>query len=75
MKKNKRKDVSLGQKFQYPFLAINEMDISKGVVKYKTDVVGIACQFSSQPKLKREDFNGIMDLTLNEIVNILEIEL
>lgn len=66
--KNLRKDVTLGQKFHYIALAIDEMDC-RPQEKYKTDIIGIARQNSSQPKLKREDFDGILDMTINEITN------
>lgn len=65
-----RKNVSLGNKFHYLALAIDEMYVLRPNVKYHTDVIGIACQFSSNPKLKRIDFKGILDLPLNEIIRL-----
>ena len=57
MKYDKRKNVPFSQKFHYLALAIDCMDIHRNT-KFRTDLIGLACQFSSQPKLKREDFYG-----------------
>ncbi len=73
MKYEKRKNVSFSQKFHYLALAIDEMSC-KPQRKYKTDVIGVACQFSSQPKLKREDFEGIIDMSIHNVLTILNIK-
>ncbi len=65
--RNKRKDVTFGRKFKYLASAIDYMSLTS--VKQRTDVIGLACQFSSQPKLKREDFGGMLDMTLGEIMD------
>lgn len=70
--KNLRKNVTLGQKFHYLALAMDEMDCRPST-KWKTDLIGVARQYSSQPKLKREDFDGILDMTINEIAINLKI--
>lgn len=62
----KRNEVSLANKFHYLALAIDE--IAHSSRKPRTDVIGIACQYSSQPKLKREDFEGILDMTIGNII-------
>jgi hypothetical protein len=70
--KNLRKNVTLGQKFHYLALAIDEMDCRSNA-KFNTDLIGMALQYSSQPKLKREDFDGMLDMTIKEIVSKLKI--
>jgi hypothetical protein len=71
--KNLRKDVTFNQKFHYLSAAINAMTRREDA-KWKTDVIGLACQCSSQPKLKREDFDGMLDMTLKEIANKLNLK-
>jgi hypothetical protein len=71
--RNLRKNVTLGQKFHYFALAIDEMDICRNT-KFKTDLIGLACQFSSQPKLKREDFKGMLDMSIQDVLTILNIK-
>ena len=70
--KNLRKNVTLGQKFHYLALAMDEMDCRPST-KWKTDLIGVARQYSSQPKLKREDFDGILDMTIQDVVEKLNI--
>jgi hypothetical protein len=71
--RNLRKDVTLGEKFHYIALAVDERDCRSKKTKWKTDLISNACQYSSQPKLKREDFDGILDMTIKEIANKLKI--
>lgn len=63
----KRKDVTIIRKLEYLTLALREREIRPDV-KWKTDTIGMACQFSSSPKLKREDFNEILDMKLKDFV-------
>ena len=71
--RNLRRNVSYGQKFHYLALAIDTMDCRPNT-KWKTDVIGVACQFSSQPKLKREDFGAMLDMSIQDILTILNIK-
>ena len=71
--RNFRKDVTFGQKFHYLALAIDEMDCTRNT-KWKVNVIGLACQFSSQPKLKREDFNGMLDMKIQDVLRILNLK-
>jgi hypothetical protein len=66
----KRSEVSVKEKFRLLGLAIGTR--SK---RDRTDVIGVACQLSRRPKLKREDFNAIMDISLRDIINATEKEL
>ena len=34
----------------------------------KTDIIGTACQYSNNPKLKREDFTDILDMKISDII-------
>jgi len=36
--------------------------------KPKTDIIGYACQFTSYPKLKREDFELMLNMTIGDII-------
>lgn len=72
MKYERRKNISFSQKFHYLSHAIDVMDIHKNM-KFKTDLIGLACQISSQPKLKREDFDGILDMTIQDVAEKLNI--
>ena len=65
--KYKRKDVTKVRKLEYLTMALREREIRPDV-KWKTDAIGIACQFSNNPKLKREDFDEILDMKLNDFV-------
>jgi hypothetical protein len=71
--KNLRKNVTFGEKFHYLALAIDTMDGSPNT-KWKTDAIGVACQFSSQPKLKREDFKGMLDMSIRDVLTTLNIK-
>jgi hypothetical protein len=71
--RNLRKNVTFGEKFHYLALAIDEMDIRRDA-KFKTDLIGLACQFSSQPKLKREDFKGMLDMSIQDVLTILKLK-
>jgi hypothetical protein len=73
MKYERRKNVSFSNKFHYLSRAIDIMDVHKNT-KFKTDLVGLACQISSQPKLKHEDFNGMLDMTILDVAEKLNIE-
>ena len=67
-----RKDITPAEKMRYISLAVEDMVSSyKRNPNYmpKTDIIGLACHYTSRPKLKREDFLPIMNMTLNEIVN------
>jgi hypothetical protein len=70
-----RRNVTLAEKFHYLAMAIDEMACRQPNTKWKTDLIGIACQFSSQPKLKREDFVGILDYKIKDIAFILDIKI
>lgn len=73
MKNDKRSSVSLGEKFHYLSMAIDEIS-RRPMYDFKTDVIGLACQFSSQPKLKREDFGDMLNMTVRGTVNGIKIE-
>ncbi len=68
----RRKDISAAQKLRYISLAIEDVARmrvgNKGYVP-KTSLIGYACQYTSQPKLKPEDFEPLLDMTLREIIN------
>ena len=72
MKYDKRKNVPFSNKFHYLSRAIDVMDVHKNM-KFRTDVIGLACQISSQPKLKREDFDGMLDMTIQDVTEKLNI--
>ena len=67
MKYKRRKDVTIVRKLEYLAMGLREIEISPNT-KWKTDAIGIACQFSSSPKLKREDFDEILDMKLKDFV-------
>lgn len=46
-------------KMNYLWLAIKENPKLN-----RTDIIGIACQYSSNPKLKREDFNELLQMKI-----------
>ena len=71
--KNLRKNVTLGQKFHYLALAMDEMDCRPST-KWKTDLIGVARQYSSQPKLKREDFKGMLNMSIQDVLTILKLK-
>ncbi len=66
----KRSEVSLAEKFRVLSMAFDELD-RRPDATWQTDIIGLACQFSVAPKLKREDFNEIMKMTVGEIVEVL----
>jgi len=70
--RNKRKDVSYVRKLEYVTLALREIE-SRPDTRFKTDVIGLACQFSSQPKLKREDFHNLINMRIKDFIMILNI--
>jgi hypothetical protein len=72
--RNLRRNVTLGEKFRLLAMAMREME-DRPNAKFKTDLIGIACQFSSQPKLKRKDFQGMIDYNIKDIAFILNINL
>jgi len=41
-------------------------------LKRKTDTIGIACQYGQSYGVKRSDFEMIMDLSFNELIEILK---
>lgn len=63
--KYKRKDVTIVRKLEFLTMALREREIRPDT-KWRTDVIGIACQFSNNPKLKREDFDEILDIKLKD---------
>jgi len=68
----KRQDISPSEKMKYISAAIEDlyrMRSYKPDFKPKTDIIGIACQFSVDPKLKREDFLPILNMTIQDIIN------
>ena len=65
--KNKRKDVTPVRKLEYLTMALREREIRPDT-KWRTDAIGIAYQFSSNPKLKREDFDEILDMKLKNFL-------
>jgi hypothetical protein len=70
--KNKRKDVSYVRKLEYITLALREIELRPDT-RFRTDVIGLACQFSSQPKLKREDFHNLINMRVKDFIMILNI--
>jgi len=62
----RRKDVSDMKKLQYLLMAVNDFDI-KGY-KPRTSLVGYACQYSSNPKLKPEDFEQVLNTKVSDIL-------
>ena len=64
----RRKDVTKIRKLEYLVLALREFEINPDV-KFKTDVIGIAMQFSTSPKLKREDFDEVLNMTISDFAN------
>jgi len=70
--RNKRKDVGLAEKFTYLARAIDIMDRTPET-KRKTDVIGLACQMTSQPKLKREDFKELAGMSIKQVVEELHL--
>ena len=71
--RNLRKDVTFAQKFHYLAMAIDYLDIHR--INHRTDLIGTACQFSSQPKLKRQDFDGIVDMKIADIAFLLDLKI
>ena len=41
-------------------------------IKRRTSIYGIACQFGKNHGIKKEDFDLIKNLTIDEIVNLLD---
>jgi hypothetical protein len=70
--RNRRKDIGLAEKFRFLALAIDCMDRTRAM-HHKTDVIGVACQFSSQPKLKREDFKELAGMSIKQVVEELHL--
>ncbi len=66
----KRSEVLVKEKVRLLALAIGTH--SK---RDRTDVIGCACQLSRRPKLKREDFTTILDMSFRDIMNVTEKEL
>jgi len=68
----KRKDITSSEKLRYISMAIE--DIVRMRTHYfkkftpRTTLVGYACQFTVSPKLKPEDFEKMMNMTLKEII-------
>lgn len=65
--KYKRKDVTIVRKLEFLTLALREREIRPDT-KWQTDAIGIAIQFSNNPKLKREDFDEILDMKLKDFI-------
>jgi len=71
-KRKLRKNVSIGEKLNYLSLAITErinMPKKRHHYQHKTDIIGLACQYSKNPKLRREDFDDILNITIKDIVS------
>ncbi len=64
-----RNQISLTKKLRYLISAMYDDPEYVKSKKCKTDVIGIACQYSSHPKLKREDFKELFDMNIGELVN------
>jgi hypothetical protein len=65
----KRSEVTLEEKFRYIGMALMEMG-NRPETKWRTDAIGIACQYSVAPKLKREDFDCILSMQVSEIIEM-----
>jgi hypothetical protein len=72
--RNRRKDVGLAEKFRLLATAIDLMD-SRPNGNIKTDVIGMACSFSTQPKLKREDFKELAGMSIKQVVEELHLHI
>lgn len=68
----KRSEVSLARKVSYLSLALMEIEECKDS-RFKMDAEGLACQYSHHPKLKRQDFEGIMNMSINDILKSINI--
>ena len=71
--RNRRKDVGLAEKFRLLAMAVELMDRNER--KQKTDVIGMACAFSTQPKLKREDFRELASMSIKQVVEELHLHI
>lgn len=71
MIRNKRADVPISRKFEYLAMALKEISIRPNA-KRKTDAIGLACQFSTCPKLRRKDFYVLEQMTINQILHGVE---
>lgn len=64
----KRPEVPLSRKLHYLSLALtNDLEYSKSP-RSKTDIIGYACQYSSHPKLKREDFRELVSMNIGDLL-------
>jgi hypothetical protein len=71
--RNRRKNVGIAEKFRLLAMAIDFMDRSER--KQRLDVIGMACAFSSQPKLKREDFRQLAGMSIKQVVEELNLHI
>ena len=70
LNKMKRSEVTLERKFKYLAMAIDELERRSEGTVWKTDLIGLACQFSVNPKLKRQDFNDLINLSIKDIIQM-----
>jgi hypothetical protein len=74
---NKRKFDKLEQKQKIEIL-ISMLSLSLRdevwfpAIKRRTSIYGIACYYGKIYNIKKEDFNLIKNMTINEIVNLLD---
>ena len=67
MAKTKRSDASIVKKLNSLVMALEDFKYIPSRNR-KTDIIGTACQYSSHPKLKREDFTDILDMKISDII-------
>ncbi len=66
-----RKSLTDAEKLRYISLAVEEIVWRRKRnpnYKPRTTIIGLACQYSSNPKLKPVDFKPLMDKSLKEII-------
>lgn len=67
-----RKSITLAEKLRYISMAIEDCARMRAQYdkkfKPRTSLVGYACQFTSNPKLKPEDFEPMLNMSLREII-------
>jgi hypothetical protein len=72
MGKRKRQEFTPAEKLRYISMAIEEVVKMRKFAnknwKPRTSLIGLTCQYTSQPKLKPEDFESMLDMTLREII-------
>lgn len=71
MTKRKREEFTPAEKLRYVSMVIEEivrMNKEKKKFKPRTSFVAYACQYTSSPKLKPEDFEAILNMSLKDII-------